>query len=201
MKKLNYIDLAFAPTNFFRRTGSDYLRPLLTYAAASIILAFMTFGFNMYLNMESSGLEKYMLVVVLIFSIIFSFVAPFISSGLAHIGLMIFKARGYIKTFKAVTYSQLILIAYSAASILFQGIINIALDFSSLAYLVSLGLVIIIYVAGLIHALTVQTIAISTMHKLTYLKSFIGMLMIPFLLGVAFFIFILFSVFAVTMLA
>ena len=129
---------------------------------------------------------------VLVFGIGFSFAAPFISSAVTHLGVLMFGGKqGYFNTYKPVSYSSAVSQIYAAA-IAFIGILFVLLFFKgafdlenivwNLQNLVYITIVILLNLILFIHVLSLQVIGVSKYQKISKLRAFFSVIIIPSIL-------------------
>lgn len=191
------------PLEFYKsiEKDNDFVKPMLYFAVTSIIV--YIFGFLIYIPLGvTNPLETifsfFFAVVLLPFSIGYMFAAPFVSAGIAHLGLMILGVRTeYIKTFKPISYSGIPGAAYSlfviCLSIVFYAVFPIT-DEERLVAMLSTGavwifvgfIIIMIFIAVIrkIHVLITETIGIAYYHNISRLKAFLGLILIPTILTI-----------------
>ncbi len=137
-----------------------------------------------------TGIVQFFLALV--FGIGIAFAVPYIVSGVAHLGVLIFRGKqGYFNTYKPVVYSSSVSQIY-AAIVAFAGIIftllffkgafdiqNIVWNAQSIVYV---SLIVSIEVISFIHVLCIQVIGISKYQKMSKLRAFFSSIIIPLIL-------------------
>ncbi len=134
-------------------------------------------------------------VLTLIFSMMFMFVMPFVVAGMVHLGVLIFKGKqGYYNSFKPIAYGMMIGMVYG----LFTGIIflvwnviapmpaqfplNSPLSFFSFNVVMRLIFGFIVGIISLVHTLYAETVGIALYQKMTNLRAFFSVILIPVIL-------------------
>jgi len=188
-------DICFTPGKFFDyiKNKEGYKEPLLFYSIIYIIIMLYSTVVMLpyYLTLPLGNFMLLFILASIFLGIPFAFAMPFIRSGLAHLGLMILGAKkGFLQTFKSMSYGGIIMLLYGPISSTFQGIFYYitGADMSSpdvdIGYFIFFVVVMLISLAGLIHTLIVETIAVSKLQEMSYARSFFGIIMIPALLFV-----------------
>lgn len=209
--KLN--ELFFHPGKFFDRYGKEkkYKKPLFFYVIIAIVPILLTFIFSLISVISFfSGSELFsnsvMVFASMIFSTAFAFAIPFISSFFVHMGVKIFRGKkDYFETFKAVTYgisvgeiySAILVFLLAVFSIIFAG--SFILDLNSLMFFIenqtfSIGFAFVYGFIGffsLIHVLISETIGVAKLQKMSKLRAFFAVIIVPLIILVTIFLLIL----------
>ena len=154
--------------------------------------------------MENLGLLS---ILGIIFGIIFAFILPFISAILTHIGVLIVGGRqGLFNTFKPVTYALVISVVYNIFSSIASFFLNFIYPIDTnilqktmfsfhdfpIPHIV-LGAV--IGISSFIHTIYAEVIGISKFQKMSKLRAFFGVILIPLaiILFIAFLLIVVFG--------
>jgi len=150
-----------------------------------------------------------------VIAVIFSVLYPFAFSGIVHLGTLIFRGKeSFFNTFKPSTYSLFIWVFYITLILIITTIINLIVPFETsminnlpndssqevvgIAYqqffnqpgaFYFLIVFIVLMIAGMIHQMIFLTKGISKFQKITKLKAFLSIIIIP----IFFFIMIILS--------
>lgn len=188
IKKLS--DLLFHTKSFFKRVEKEktywaVLKVFLILTIISLILSLLK-GYNLIAEQFSalpiaSAFASMGIIGLSIFSILFSLLAVFIGSFLVHLGVLIFGGKkGYYNTFKPVGYGMILSAIYGVI----LGAINLVLYwlFSVDLYVSVPFLMFIVSIWILIHVLYAYIIGIAKFQKITKLKAFLGIIIVPIIL-------------------
>ena len=123
------------------------------------------------------------MILNLLSGLIFSFVTPFIFAGIIHLGVLIFGGKqGYFNTYKPSTYGAVLGMPYgiitsilSAALILRVGSSQITDAYTSPEYI---GLM-IVFIIQIIHVFYFEIAALAKYQKMTKMKAFLALIIIP----------------------
>ncbi len=199
--------LYLKPTEFFkqRTNEKDYLDIFLKYIIFIAIIKGLLFIIGIYGDILEGAYVVLFSLILAILSIVLSFLVPFITSGIIHIGVVLFGGKGeFIDTFKTATYSLILVGVYSfAASVLFE-IISLLIpipvfseDLSAMTpHLIVSGIVLFI---GLVHMIWTLVIGLNITQSMTKTKSLFAILIIPAVIFVTMLLFgLILGIFLVT---
>lgn len=135
---------------------------------------------------------------VFISGIASAFALPWISAGIAHLGVLMLKGKqGFFNTFKPLTYAYTITIIYSIITIII-GIIFLVFSnqninqiteenaleiLKSPANIANLTIMFVIGIFSLIHYLYAAITGLSIYQKITKLRAFLSLVIIPLMLA------------------
>ena len=187
--KLLFLD----PVNFFKLIQNEkkYFPILIFSVLGFLILDVIDIALKLTkVNYGAIGLKAYFVILIyifgLIFSILISFIIPFITAGISHLGVMLLKgSKGFLETFKAVTFGTIVFIPYWMASLIVLSFAPLtkSLYFNYLMLLNPYALFgITSFIIGLIHSTYVEVIGISQYHKISKLKALVAILVIPIII-------------------
>ena len=208
--------LFFHPDEFFISVKNEkkYFPILIYYAIIYIAFVLIVnlislpaiiIGIYKGANAALSMLTLIIIPFSIIFGAIYAFVVPFIGSAVTHLGVLIFRGKnGFFNTFKPVTYAMIIPLIYGlVASIIFDIVrilfymfnINSIYNYTATT-MNSLDLVLIIFVfiivlVLVIHSVIAQVKGISLFQKLSKLRAFLAIIIIPLILFLLMIIFII----------
>ncbi len=149
----------------------------------------LSFGFDL-------GFSNLVIASAVLFALFTVLAAPFINAAVTHLGVLLFKKKGYKKTFLASSHAilafapyALVFVALALPSLFSQGI--------GVEILLILGYLVVF--AGAIHILVLEIIGLKKLHKLSTGKAVVCALVIPLLISmvIAFLIGIMLVVIAV----
>jgi len=137
----------------------------------------------------------------LVFLFAYAFVMPFIGSGIVHLGVLLVKGKkSFFETFKPITYAMLIPFFYGAiinitvsiTQIFFplEELIKESKFFGSTAIIALIIFVIIIVIANIIHTTYAEIIGLAKYQKISYGKSAIAVIVVPWAISMIIFLFI-----------
>lgn len=216
-KKESYLSrvkkILFQPSSFFKSVeqDTDYSKIMFFYvkmaiAAAIVSLICSLIVLSVQNNLAGAGILS--LIINGIISIGLAFLVPFVASFIVQIGVWIFRGKqGYYNTYKAVTYPLTIVLIYGILSTIIVSIIGIALPssltqdqltsnpaliFQETGFLVSLIVALGILLISLIHTLCIQVVGVARFQKMSKLRAFFSIILIPLIIIIIVFI-ILFS--------
>jgi hypothetical protein len=186
------------PVDFFTsvRKENDYMSILKFYVGFSVAVSIIIALLNIPLMFKDS---VYIMgsILGIVTAIVFSFVSPFIASGIIHLGVIIFKGKnGFFNTFKPVTYAMTIGVAYTLISSVITGVYswfkpitdidvsNVALAAQDSAFITVISIV--IGLASLVHVLIAHVKGISFYQGMTTMKAFLATVLVPFVLFILF---------------
>jgi len=193
-------NIFFRPTEFFESVQDEtsYTRPWLFFSIGYMIMLFISLAFSIPILLRTPDIGP-LLIIFQVFSLFlgigFAFALPFISSGIAHLGLLIFGAKqGYYNTFKAISYSGIVYVIYGIITSIISGYIN--LNFTSelndpsqfLDFLTSgkfgpviilIVIIIVITLISWIHVLIVTTIGVAKFQQISRARAFFGIIIVP----------------------
>ena len=183
LKKL-FVD----PVRFFKDVSKekDYWTVLkffvVTYLAATLIQILASI--LIYYGAPDFNLLDFILRILL-FSVGYAFLGPFIVSAIAHLGILIVGGKkGFFNTFKALTYGILVVVGYGLISLIVSAIIVVSNV--SISLVLASIIVWIILLTGSIHMLITQSIGVSAYHSISRIRAFFGIILIPILLIILF---------------
>ncbi len=195
--------LFFHPTKFFSSVekDKDYSKVMFFYVKMTVVATIVSFVCSLILlsvQNKIAGAGIFNLLTSGIVSIGFAFLIPFIISFIVHIGVLIFKGRkGYFSTYKSITYPLTITLIYGIFSTIIVNIIGITspvsisqeqlttnpeLILQEPGFIASMVIAFIILLISLIHSLTVQVIGIAKFQKMSKLRAFFAIIVIPLIL-------------------
>ena len=133
----------FKPSNFFDSVAGDesYIKPLLYYSLCFIVSTILASLISITIQLMISpvlGITSAFAALLGFFVWMPSYlILPFIISGLSHLGLRLFGARGkFINTFRPVSYSSIVFIVYMT---IFSMLHSITLIFMLKEFLISIS--------------------------------------------------------------
>ncbi|MBU2640078.1 MAG: YIP1 family protein [Nanoarchaeota archaeon] len=187
--------LLFLNSNgFFKNVQkeSEYWDVLKFYVIFTIVSQVISILLNLPTLMKESLFISAM-IFSLVGSVVFAFAVPFVSSGIVHLGVLVFKGKkGYFNTFKPITYAMTIGAAYNILSSLINGVygwfnpLSIESLTSGLAQLEqNVAIVIvsgIIGIVSLIHILRTEILGIGFYQGLTKAKALLSVVLVPLVL-------------------
>jgi hypothetical protein len=195
--------LFFHPKKFFDSVEKDrnYSKIMFFYVKASVIAAIVSLVCSLILlsfQNKLAGAGVFSLITSAVIGVGMAFLIPFIASFIVHIGVWIFRGKqGYFNTYKVIAYSLAIALIYGIFSTIIVSIIGItnpvsisqeslaanpALIFQEKGYIASIAVSLIIFLVSLIHSLAVQVIGISRFQKMSKLRAFFAIIIIPLVL-------------------
>jgi len=187
----NYVEMVkqlyLKPTEFFKQRAdeTDYLDIFLKYIIFIAIIKGLLFIIGIYGDaLEGAYLVIFSLILAIL-SIILSFLVPFITSGIVHIGVVLFGGKGeFIDTFRSATYSLMIGAIYSFLASLGFEILSLIIPipiFTNEISIMTPHLIVggIVLFAGLIHTIWTMVIGLNTTTGLTKTRSLLAILLIP----------------------
>lgn len=125
--------------------------------------------------------EPTLILIAILLATLSIFISPFINSAITHLGVLIVGGRGYKKTFLATGNA----LAISAAYILVYSILGLFMLEQEHTLIATL--IIIVMLAGFIHALVTEIIGLKVLHNLSTGKAVIAAIIVPlavvFLIG------------------
>lgn len=197
--------LFYHPKSFFSEVEKEksYSEIIFFYVKISLIAIILEFIFSLTAiiirNTADLGTATSIVYLVLnsILSLGFAFALPFVYTAIVHLGILIFRGKqGFFNTYKPVTYAATIGIVYNLITIIiagFVGIIN-SPDIQNLASMTpemlwqntGFSTLMIIYgiimIFSLIHMLYAGIISISKFQKMSKLKAFFSIILIPLII-------------------
>lgn len=197
--------LFFHPKKFLDdvEKDKDYSKIMFFYVKASILAAIVSFICSLVILSSQNSLAisgVFSLLLNSIVSIGLAFLIPFIISFITHVGVWIFKGKqGYFNTYKATAYSITIVLIYGILSTIIISItgitnpvsitqeqltLNPELIFQETGYVASLVISLIILLVSLIHSLAVQIMGIAKFQKMSKLKAFFAIIIMPLILTI-----------------
>ncbi|MBI4440146.1 YIP1 family protein [Candidatus Woesearchaeota archaeon] len=191
--KLN--NLFFHPAAFFKSVEKekDYWPILMFFFVFSVIATLIQLvAPSPYLSQDN--VPSFLIIFGFFFSIFWSFVYPFIASGIIHLGVLIFGGRnGFFNTFKPITYVQVIGIFYALLSTLILSILNtfwpIAVTpedplsvFTTPVFSSRLALALLISFISMVHQLVAATLGISKFQGFSRARAFVAVVLMPAIL-------------------
>ena len=192
-------NLFFHPSKFFKSVEKekDYwpiLLYLLTVNSIVVLIAAIVLVISFYTGSLAKDLPSQVIlispIIILIITFVFlafavvfgSLAGPFISSGINHLGVMIFGGKnGFFNTFKPTTYAMGISSLYGIISFV---IFSISGLISPLSSIIGTILNIVIIIIGAIHAIYAQVIGISKFQNMSGGRAFLGIIIISLILFV-----------------
>lgn len=115
-------NIYFKPTQFLKSVeGEKQFMPILRI----LVLSYILYSFvASIISLISGDINIAGLFVNLLFALIYAVVFVFACSGIAHLGVLIFKGKqGYLNTFKPIAYALIIGIIYSFIALIFMFIV------------------------------------------------------------------------------
>lgn len=193
-EKLAKLELLFvSPGRFFSSMKHEktYIQPLLSFAILYVLYAF--FANILFLVFRAAeGMLASALVVFpgrLILDTMAAFALPFFASALVHLGLVFLqKDVKFFHTFRAVTYSGVIVIVYlffmQLLNLIFLIIgINKHLPQGILAFIYG-GIIVLLFLIAIVHHLTAEITGLAMYHNITQIKAFLGIILVPLILSI-----------------
>ncbi len=193
----NYIELLTSPATFFKKMDKvkTYFDPWLFFVIFTLFEVIFQLPLLLFSLLGSSGEEALLDALGIVFAFVLIPVTPFIASGIAHLGLMILGHKDYYKTFKPMTYALTISVPYSLVQTLIGGIalalgvqfmdneISVPLAFGTIA-LVAIP-AFILGIASTVHTVYATCVGAAYTHKISKMRAFCGMYLIPIALFTA----------------
>lgn len=173
------------PSQFYSsvKSETEYFPILIKYVIFMVVLQLIMFLVSIYGDLKEGAYMLLFSFVLLLVSISLSFVAPFIASGITHLGVLIFGGKQpFFNTFKTIAYSMLLIAVYNFVSLIIIEILNIILNpafetiTDMLPQLIVSG---IIGLVGLVHTIYTQMIGLGIYQQLSKLKAFFSIIVIP----------------------
>lgn len=192
--------LFFSPKKFLGSVEKekDYKSPLFFYVKVSLIALAIGFLILILPALFELGFTydwAYYSLNALFNSLIslgFAFIAPFISAGVIHLGVLIFGGRqGYYNSFKPITYVGSIsrvyevllgLLALVFALFVQYGLVTadiLSLSPGQIAFIVLMG---IVYLVMFFHIVYAQIVGIAKYQKLSNWRAALGVFFVPLIL-------------------
>lgn len=138
-----------------------------------------------------------------IFGFAFIFVIPFISAGIIHLGVLITGGRGYLGTFKVVTYASVIGVFYGFVLSVVELVVYLASGFSYYAESIrgnlSVGFwlmflsIMTVFLVEMIHITVLSVIGLREIQKLSTGKAVVAAVVVPLCIFIVF-IMIMFAI-------
>lgn len=196
MKKLN--SLFFHPKRFFSEVEKEksYSDILFFYVEIAIFSIILESIFSIILlalkgNLSASNLLD--LIISFIIGLGMAFAITFIISFIVHLGVLIFRGKqGYFNTYKPVAYSLAIGVIYGIISIIILGMLGLVIPIEEITdpaqIYVSKGFIIsmitygVIMLISIIHVLYAQVISLSKFQKISRLRAFSSIILIPLII-------------------
>jgi len=165
------------PSVFYNsvKSETDVFPIILKYVIFMAVLQVIMFLVGAYMVLFS--------FIIMILSITFSFIMPFFSSGITHLGVLMFGGKQpFFNTFKTITYSMFLAAVYNFVSLIIIEILNIILNptFETITDMMPQLIVAgIIGLIGLVHVFYTEIIGLGIYQQLTKLKAFFAIIIIP----------------------
>lgn len=209
----NYIELLTSPATFFRKMDrvKNYFDPWFFFIIFGLFEVIIQLPIVI-VDYASIGSEDALISLI---STVVGFallpVTPFIAAGIAHIGMLILGHDGFYKTYKPLTYSLTISVPYSLGIILLTAImmavtgtsVELPTTEGAIAILLLTVPIFILAIASVVHTVYAASAGAAHTHKISKLRAFVGMYIIPsallFALGIV--IAIIFLIFFVGIMA
>ncbi len=190
-----YREILFDINSFFNsvKKENDYFPILMVFVVAYVVSEVFEFVLSLPMLSKIQGQKITILMSVLgIFvGIAFSFVFPFIASGINHLGVLIVGGKNrYFNTFKPTAYSMVLSAYYTILGAVLVFIINLMhpIDYSILnsretssAFLSTPQFVagLIVGLIGLVHLIYAEVIGIAKFQSMTKARAFVAVFVIP----------------------
>lgn len=184
--------LFFHTRNFINSIENEKdVKPILYFyvkiALFSIIISLIFSMIALSSNFTGQGLAVIIFSALLGFG--FAFATPFISAGIIHLGVLIFRGKqGFFNTFKPIAYGMVINSVYMIVLGVISGIIGIVSPqppvtnyseiFANKTLLFSFLVTSLFSIVALIHVLYENILGIAKYQKMTKGKAFLSMLII-----------------------
>lgn len=189
--------LFFHPKKFFDSVekDKDYSKIIFFYVKIVVFSAVLSLIFSL-INSGISAVTIFNTVTILITNIGLAFLIPFVAAGITHLGVLIFRGRQkYFNTYKPVAYTLAIASVYSILSSVINFIVTLAspVDITALSanpelmlqnqtVIISLIVFLVIFLISFIHVLIAQVIGISKFQKISKLRAFFAVILIPLII-------------------
>jgi len=177
------------PTQFFEAVAEEqsYVRPWMMFSISYVVIALISFALNAVIYATQNSILYVITASLSLFiSVALGFALPFIAAGLSHLGLLMFGARqGFFNTFKPMTYTGLIYIVYMIPATIIGAVVGIVGIYSEVSIFVMPIFAFLNYgimILAIIHVLIVDTIGVAKFQQISYVRSFFGIVLIPFIL-------------------
>ena len=179
--------------NFFNKVEKEkgYKKILFFYIIIASIVIAVNFIFSVIIALANSN--SHLIIdsfISAVFGVGAAFAFPFIGSAIVHVGVLVFGGKkGYFNTFKPITYASALGQIYNLIVIFISFLFfvsgfnftNPALTSSSKLIFFAL-LILIIYLAWLVHVIYAQIIGIAKFQKITKLRAFLSIIFIPLII-------------------
>ncbi|MBI4454175.1 YIP1 family protein [Candidatus Woesearchaeota archaeon] len=173
------------PSQFYNsvKSETDVFPIILKYVVFMAVLQVIMFLVGIYGDLREGPYMILFSFIIMILSITFSFIMPFIMSGITHLGVLIFGGKQlFFNTFKTITYSMFLAAAYNFVSLIMIEILNIILNptFETITEIMPQLIVAgIIGLIGLVHVIYTQMVGLGIYQQLTKLKALFAIIIIP----------------------
>ena len=199
----NLKKLFFHPSHFFKSIEQEtsYSGAMFFYVKITLISVVISLIISISSLISSSASSTQSFVnsfINAVTTVGLAFIIPFAVSGVAQLGVWIFRGKqGYINTYKAMSYPLAITVIYGIITMIILLIknaimpISIPADvqdyatlFSDKNFVSSMIISVVILAISMIHMLVAQVIGLSKFQKISKLKSFFAIILIPLILGI-----------------
>ncbi|MBS3121421.1 YIP1 family protein [Candidatus Woesearchaeota archaeon] len=173
------------PSVFYNsvKSETDVFPIILKYVIFMAVLQVIMFLVGIYGDLREGAYMVLFSFIIMILSITFSFIMPFFSSGITHLGVLMFGGKQpFFNTFKTITYSMFLAAVYNFVSLIIIEILNIILNptFETITDMMPQLIVAgIIGLIGLVHVFYTEIIGLGIYQQLTKLKAFFAIIIIP----------------------
>ena len=186
----NYIELLTSPAKFFRKMErvKTYFDPWLFFVIFSLFEVIISLPIALLSLVGSSGEDAIANALSITLSFVLIPIIPFMSAGIAHLGLLILGHHDFYKTFKPLTYALTISAPYSVAQTLLGGLAIMAgiswIGMDEAALSDAAGIIfaipaILLGIAATVHTVYTACVGASYTHRISKLRAFLGMYVIP----------------------
>ncbi|MBU3913494.1 MAG: YIP1 family protein [Nanoarchaeota archaeon] len=194
--------LFFHPKQFFSSVDKDkdYSKIMFFYVKIAIISAILSIIVSLIVLIIQNNLtllDSISLVINAAIGIGMAFLIPFIIAALVHLGVLIFRGRqGYYNTYKPITYSLVIAAVYGVILTAISAILSMLTPISQVDMtdptlllqnkniLISIAITLTILTLSFIHSLVVQVIGVSKFQKMSKIRAFFSIILIPIIIAI-----------------
>lgn len=193
-EKLQKLELLFiSPGSFFSSMEKEktYIQPLLSFAILYILYAFLANILFLVSNAAEGMLAQALILFPgrLFISFMAAFAFPFFASAIVHLGLIVLqKDVKFFNTFRAVTYSGIIIIIYLFLMQLLN-VVFLILGINehvpqNLLVFIYMAFIFILFLAAIAHHLIAEVTGLAMYHKIKQLKALFGIILVPLVLSI-----------------
>jgi len=197
--------LLFKPDKFISsiEKEKDYSKPLFFYIKIAVFSIILEIVLSLAIlavrkTLDSSAVN---LLSSAIFSLVLAFALPFLLALIVHLGVLILRGKqGFFNTYKPIAYSLPITASYGILSLIIITILAVTIPasspllsgdpsnlditqiFANKGFLISMIISLGISIISIIHSLYFQVKALSNFQKISKLRAFFSIILIPLVL-------------------